>query len=76
MHQTIMEDFGAYEEYPTPYFVVFILLLLHRVSRFSYLSPFFFFFSSSFSLSKSCRFSGEKDSHNFSQRQGSPPKNL
>lgn len=27
-----MEDFGAYEEYATPYDVVFILLLLHRVS--------------------------------------------
>lgn len=27
-----MEDFGAYEEYATRYDVVFILLLLHRVS--------------------------------------------
>lgn len=43
MHQTIMEDLGAYEEYPTSYVVVFILLLLHHVSCFSYLSPLIFF---------------------------------
>lgn len=43
MYQTIMEDSGAYEEYPTSYVVVFILLLLHHVSCFSYLSPLIFF---------------------------------
>lgn len=30
MHQTIMKDFEAYEEYLTPYGVVFILFLLHH----------------------------------------------
>lgn len=43
MHQTIMEDLGAYEEYPISYVVAFILLLLHHVSCFSYLSPLIFF---------------------------------
>lgn len=32
MHQAIIEGFGAYEEYPTPYDVVFILSLPHHVS--------------------------------------------